>query len=326
MSNVTLDTTQVWPVTTSRVHQLEFHGTGGAFFLIFLKNVFLTMITLGIYLAWAKTERRQYIWGNTSFHGQNFRYTGTGKELFKGYVIVAGAYAVFVGLPALVNMASETAAAILRGAIAIGFVLIAPILIFRSRAFLYSRTAWRSIRFGLAPTSVQYAKTFLSGILLTVVTLGLYYPILGNRLYKIMTDSTRFGSLEFRYDGSDREVFWMTVKGWLLTLVTFGIYYFWHSARLSRYRLAHTYVGDQAVLRSELTGVDLYVLMLLNVFGTTLTLGLAFPWITMYSLRRIARRIHVEGVIDFESIEQRTREEGAVADGFADAFDLDLGF
>ena len=47
-----------------------FHGEGGAFFLVLLKNVLLTLVTFGIYAAWAKTNRRKYIWSNVEIHGQ----------------------------------------------------------------------------------------------------------------------------------------------------------------------------------------------------------------------------------------------------------------
>jgi uncharacterized membrane protein YjgN (DUF898 family) len=284
------------------------------------------MVTLGLYLAWAKTERRQYVWSNLSFHGHNLRYTGTGLELFKGYAIVVGFYLVCLSIIALAGTVSGTASVLIEGAMVLTIGLVSPILIFRSRAFIYSRTAWRGIRFGLAPNSAKFAKTFLSGIVLTVLTLGFYFPIMSNRLYKIMTDSTRFGNLEFHYDGSDREVFWMAVKGVLLFLVTFGIYFFWYRARLTRYRLEHTHAGNHAALRSKLTGIDLYGLMLLQIFGTTLSLGLAFPWITIHTLRRLAERTTLVGFVDFESIEQRAVDGGASADGLADALNLDLGF
>ena len=48
--------------TENRDYRLDFEGSGGEYFFIFLKHVFLTLITLGIYFAWAKTERRTYIW------------------------------------------------------------------------------------------------------------------------------------------------------------------------------------------------------------------------------------------------------------------------
>jgi len=308
------------------VYRFAFHGTGGSFFLIFLKNILLTMVTLGVYLAWAKTERRQYVWNNARFHDHHFRYTGTGIELFKGYLVVAAAYVAFLGLPALIRHVSPAAANVVQVFMVIGVVLSVPFLIYRSRAFLYNRTVWRGIRFGLLPNSAQYANTFLIGIVFTVFTLGLYSPVMTNRLYRIITENTRFGSLEFYYTGSDRDVFWMGVKGLILSVLTLGIYSFWYNAELVRYQLGHTKVGESATLRSEIRGGDLFFLLMLNAIGTTLTLGLAFPWITMYSIRLVAEWTSVECAIDFDAIEQRARTAGATSDGFADALDIDLGF
>ncbi len=307
-------------------YRFGFHGTGGSFFLIFLKNILLTIVTLGIYLAWAKTERRQYVWNNFSFHDQHFRYTGTGLELFKGYLVVGAAYMTFLGIPALIEQVSPTGANVARVAMVIGVLCAFPFLIFRSRAFLYNRTVWRGIRFGLAPNSGEYAKIYGVGILLTILSFGLYSSIMTNRLHRVLTDSTRFGSLEFRYSGSDREVFWMAIKGFFLSILTFGIYYFWYAAKLTRYRFEHTHVGDGASMHCELTGGDLFGLYLLAAFATPLSLGLAFPWITMYSIRLVASRLSVVGAIDFEGIEQRARDAGATADGFADVLDIDIGF
>jgi uncharacterized membrane protein YjgN (DUF898 family) len=117
----------------------------------------------------------------------------------------------------------------------------------------------------------------------------------------------------------------MGVSAFFLSILTLGLYYPWYLAKLTKYRGRHTRIGTGACLRYELTGGDFLRLFLLHVWGTTLTLGLAFPWIAMYSLRYMARRVYVEGSIDFENIEQREEGAGAAADGFADALDIGLG-
>lgn len=305
--------------------RFRFHGSGSSFFLIFLKHVFLTLVTFGIYLAWAKTERRAYIWKSLEFHGQTLRYTGTAIELLKGYAIVAAGYVVFIGLPVLVSGISPELGAAIEVAMIIGIILVAPVVIYKSRAFLYSRTTWRGIRFGLVPGAGPYAKQFFAGMFLTPLTLGLYLPVNTNRLHRIVTDNTRFGGLAFRYTGVDREVWMLALKGFIFSILTLGIYYPWYRAGLERYRASHTHVGSGAVLRSTVTGGQLFGLFVLNVVGLTLTLGLAFPWITMYSIRILADRYTICGVIDFDAIEQIAEVEGAIADGFADALDLGLG-
>ncbi len=311
--------------STADEYSFRFEGSGAEYFFIFLKHLFFTLITLGIYFAWAKTERRAFIWKSLSFHDHPFRYTGTAIELLKGYALVFLGYMIFVSLPGLASVVSQNLALVVQLALVLGLVAIMPFVIYRSRNFLYSRTTWRGIRFGLIPEPRPFAKQFFVGYLMTLLSLGLYAPIQSNRLHTIMTNNTRFGSLELHYDGDDRKIFWMTLKGILLGLLTFGLYYFWYRAELERYRAAHTRVGDTAVLYSEVTGGQLFKLYLVHIVGLTLTLGLAFPWVLMYSLGELAKRFSIRGQIDFETIVQRAETEGALSEGIADALDLDFG-
>ena len=254
-------------------YRLAFEGSGGAYFFIFLKHVFLTLVTFGLYFAWAKTERRAFIWKGFSFFNHPFRYTGTGIELFKGYALVSIGYFAFLGIPALITAFSPELAVFVEVALFLGLFALAPHVIYRSRNFLYSRTTWRGIRFGLVRDSGPYAREFFVGFLISFVTFGLYAPIYTNRLHSVLMNHTRFGSLPFYYDGDNNEVWLLTVKGWFLTFITFGIYYFWYRAELERYRAAHTRIGDSAQLVSTATGVQLLILYVMNVFGTAMTFG-----------------------------------------------------
>ncbi len=57
-----------------------------------------------------------------------------------------------------------------------------------------------------------------------------------------------------------------------------------------------------------------------------MTLGLAFPWILMYTLEDLASRYYVTGRIDFDDVMQRAEDESAISEGLADALGLDFGF
>ena len=54
---------------------------------IVVKNLVLTVITLGIYRFWARTRLRRYFWSNITISGEPLEYTGTGRELFVGFLI-----------------------------------------------------------------------------------------------------------------------------------------------------------------------------------------------------------------------------------------------
>src|SRR5690242_21404598 len=85
-----------------REHRAEYFGTGFGLFTLVFKNLLLTVLTLGLYLPWARTERRKYLWQNIELDGHRLRYHGTGRELALGYLKVAVVYALFFLAPFLV--------------------------------------------------------------------------------------------------------------------------------------------------------------------------------------------------------------------------------
>jgi uncharacterized membrane protein YjgN (DUF898 family) len=307
------------------VYRFRFHGQGGELFVLLLKNILLTMVTFGIYSAWAKTERRRYTWSHTEVHGNRLVYTGTGNELFNAYVKVSLVYiglfliSVVIGL-----LAGKKAQVTVQGLMGFGFFGLVPFAIYWSRAYLLSRTQWRGIRFGLVKGAAHYARTFFLGYLATIFTLGIYGPFVATELRRQLTNNSRFGSEPFHYDGVGREVFWISARGMLLTLCTLGVYYFWWQAELGRYHFAHTRLGG-ARGRSTLTGGDLFKIFLLNLVVVSLTLGLAFPWVAVWTSRRVTERIAFEGHIDFAAIAQSSAAGAAGGDAMADALDVGLG-
>ena len=71
-----------------------FTGSGGEYFRIWIVNVALTVLTLGIYAAWAKVRTRRYFYANTVLDGQPFDYLARPGAIFRGYMIVGGALLV----------------------------------------------------------------------------------------------------------------------------------------------------------------------------------------------------------------------------------------
>jgi uncharacterized membrane protein YjgN (DUF898 family) len=326
VSTVSVDDRQVTVAVRpppARGYRFAFHGTGGAFFVLILKNLLLTLVTAGLYAAWAKTERRKYLWQNTEFNGQRLVYTGTGPELFVGYLKVAGGYLLFFGLPALLRRFAPGPGGVLQIFLTIALLFLIPFAVYWSRAYLLSRTSWRGVRFSLEPGAKPFAAAFIRGYLLTLMSLGLYAPVWLNQMHKITLDRTRFGNVAFRYEGEDRVVWGKMLRGWFLSVLTLGIYYFWYRADLTRYQLENTYFDD-ARGSSALEGGELFSLGLIYIFGTTLTFGIAFPWVACHALSNVLARLSLEGNIDFARIAQAPAVGDAVGDGLADAMDLGL--
>ena len=64
-----------------------FKGTWQGYAPIAFTNLLLTIVTLGIYTFWARTRTRRYLWSQTRFIDDRLEWTGTGLELFIGYML-----------------------------------------------------------------------------------------------------------------------------------------------------------------------------------------------------------------------------------------------
>ncbi|MDP6709654.1 MAG: DUF898 family protein, partial [Alphaproteobacteria bacterium] len=76
------------PVATPQVLQLEHDGRVGELLPIVLINALLNIVTLTIYRFWAKSRVRRYLWSGMRMTSDRFEYTGSGMELFLGFLIV----------------------------------------------------------------------------------------------------------------------------------------------------------------------------------------------------------------------------------------------
>ncbi len=55
------DIADTTPSTSDRRARLRHHGAAGELFKIYVVNILLTLVTLGIYRFWAKTRVRRYV-------------------------------------------------------------------------------------------------------------------------------------------------------------------------------------------------------------------------------------------------------------------------
>jgi len=67
-------------------HPIEYHGKLGEIYKLWIFNLILSILTLGIYSFWGKTRMRRYLISSCSLVQDRFEYAGHGKELFFGFV------------------------------------------------------------------------------------------------------------------------------------------------------------------------------------------------------------------------------------------------
>lgn len=311
---------------TGESRTLSFHGNGGSLFKIYLVNLLLMIITLGIYSCWAKVKVRKYLLTQTEFDGDFFDYHGMGKELLSGYwkagLIFGLPLAILHRLPTMLG--GGTVLLIVCSALAyISIFLMIPFGMARARRYRLSRTSWRGIRFSFRGKAWDFTKLFIGGTFLTAITLGLYYPFFAARKHGFMVGHSYFGNRPFEFDGNGRDLFTPYLRTWLLTLPTLGLSWLWFLAQKQRYFWEHTFSGSLQ-FRSTVTGRALLGFYSKNLLLLLFTAGLAWPWVVVRKMQFFFRYLTLEGAIEPESIHQEAQEATATGEALADT--MDAGF
>jgi uncharacterized membrane protein YjgN (DUF898 family) len=306
--------------------RFAFAGSGWSLAGISAVNWLLILLTLGIYYFWGKVRVRRYLTGQTEFAGDRFAFHGTGKELLLGWLKVL----LVFGLPiAALNLLASLGA--LGSALQIGlgvlasvaFVLFIPVATVGSRRYRLSRTSWREIRFSFRGRATQFLRIYLTGWLLSLLTLGIYYPYFDIRRYDFLTSNAYLGSQPFRFSGSGRDLLPTYLGCLLLTLPTLGLCWFWWSAKRQRYLWDRTGLGETRFRCTIRTGA-LLGLTVTNLLLILVTLGCAWPWTRIRSLRFVLRNLSLEGFVDYDRIRQDAQTADAAGEALAGF--LDVGF
>ena len=126
---------------------LDFDGTSGEYFKIWIVNLFLTVVTIGIYAAWAKVRTRRYFYANTRLEGHPFDYTADPRAILRGNLIVTLAVLLYVLTKSYNPAVSAGLAAVFYG--------LAPILIYKSLQFF--TPLQRPTATSVSPSTVRWA-------------------------------------------------------------------------------------------------------------------------------------------------------------------------
>ncbi len=153
------------PEAQPRDMKLEFRGSGKEYFRVWIVNLCLTLLTLGLFSAWAKVRKKRYFYSHTVLDGTPFQYLGQPLPILKGRIVAAIVFIIYYFsshffIPALPY-------------IAIVGLIVAPWVIVRSAAFNARYSAYRNMTFSFDASYFDAAKTFYAFGLIPVVILGI---------------------------------------------------------------------------------------------------------------------------------------------------------
>lgn len=170
--------------------RFQFHGKGSDYFRIWIVNLLFSILTLGIYSAWAKVRTKRYFYGNTELAGDRFEYLANPIAILKGRLIgvaLLTAYTVAGFISFQVSIAAFLALS-----------LLLPFIFVQALRFNAVNSAWRGIRFGFDGRIVPAYLTYLLFPILGVLTLGLALPWALYRINRFQIDNHRFGATASR--------------------------------------------------------------------------------------------------------------------------------
>ena len=125
---------------TPRALAIRFTGSGSEYFRIWIVNLLLTVVTLGLYFPFAKARRLSYFYSNTFVDGQALAFHGDPWKMLRGFLLLA-VLAIVYGVAGRLSPVSGL----------IAFLLLAalwPALWRASLQFRLGNTSWRGLRFG----------------------------------------------------------------------------------------------------------------------------------------------------------------------------------
>ena len=251
--------------------RFKFTGTGDALFGKFLLGMFLTIITLGIYLPWFVVNLSKFVYENTTLSGSEkgemrLEFRGIGGQLFN--ICLGGLFLTVVTLY-----------------IYYGWFL-ANLIKFSYDNSVAKASDGTEYKLQFNGTGGELFGTILVGGLLTMITFGIYGPWFAVELMKLIAKRTviiengsQIGNTAFVATGG--QLFGTVLVGFLLTLITFGIYIPWFWVKMARFYAENTTITVNDVRHVgafDGKGGEFFVLNFVGGLLTMVTFGIYGAW------------------------------------------------
>ncbi|MHC4537111.1 MAG: YjgN family protein [Planctomycetota bacterium] len=338
---------------------LKFTGSAGEYFRIWIVNTFLTVITLGIYAAWAKVRTRRYFYANTKLDDYPFEYTANPVAILIGNLILAGGIVLIAVANYILPVLSDL--------FGIAFAIILPFLIYKSLRFRARNSAYRNIRFHFVGTLGQSYRIYFWIPILIPFTIGLLYPYWALRRKEYFFDNFSYGSAKNNFYGESGPFYriyllcaLMFIMGIVLQifiifglaeiffqvggeasdggkvglvaflpLIFFMVFYTFIDqfifARLNNYCWGRSQLREVR-FESTLKVRNLIWIRLSNIAAILFSIGLLIPWAKVRRAQYILDNLRV---ITDSTLEEFTAvvepEESALGEAATDFFDVEIG-
>ncbi len=279
-------------------YQFEFTGNAKEYFGIWIVNLFLSIITVGIYTAWAKVRRVRYFYGNTYLDGHNFEYHAKPKSILIGRIIVLGALFLYNGLLTITPLA---------GFLIVPYLILLPWIINKAMRFNARVTSYRNVRLNFTGNYWRALLVFAVMPFLTLLTLGILGPVASRMRANYIGNNLSYGNARFSTDARLGQLYknwgasfvFFLVVGVLLTILSVGVNSLSGLSQLEEFITSELKVpADQR---------QMFLVSLLGVIGFYLAVFLAFVFYAAGVRNIVYNHTELEGGNLFGSTIGRSR-------------------
>lgn len=124
-------------------HPLEFTGRGGEFFRVWIVNLLLSIVTLGLYTPFARRRTAQYFYGNTWVAGSPLEFSAQQRRMVFGFLVLVALYVAF-------KLAADTGQDTAVSLFMLAGAALAPWFWGSAMRFRLGATRWRGVRLQFA--------------------------------------------------------------------------------------------------------------------------------------------------------------------------------
>lgn len=175
-----------------QTHAFTFTGEGFEYFKIWIVNILLSIVTLGIYSAWAKVRNLQYFYGNTHLNNSSFEYTAKPLQILKGRII---AMVLLIAYSVLSQMSP-----MLAGLLLLVLLIATPWIVVLSLRFHARFSRYRNIAFDFHGSVSGAFVAFVVWPIVAIFSLGLLFPFAWRQQAQYMIGGHSYGDSPFHFD------------------------------------------------------------------------------------------------------------------------------
>ncbi|NRB38224.1 MAG: DUF898 domain-containing protein [Pseudomonadales bacterium] len=329
------------PDNTPRTLNIEFRGNGMEYFKIWIINILLTALTLGIYSAWATVKNKRYMHANLFLDETNFRYLAEPLAILKGRIIAIAAFIAF----ALLSQIDPIVGVIL----IVALVLAIPYFTNQSLAFDRRMTSYNNIQFRFKSTYAEAFMVLYVWPLLGLLSLGILYPMALLKMNQYLVKNSAYGTTSFDFKASykDYGMIFLTIigAGLVLGLPCLAITSFFPSLTMvTPVVMMLGYIGlilyfmtqthnlffrsttlDEHSFESQISMGGLGLVILINALLTMITLGLYLPAAKVRMAKYVCSCVKMNTVGCLNNFAAAEQENiSALGEEFGQVFDFAL--